>query len=361
VIFFVNLILSMQKSSIHPFSATIMAWYTDHQRELPWRQTKDPYAIWLSEIILQQTRVAQGLPYYERLLAAFPAVRDLAEAPEASLLRLWQGLGYYSRARNLQKAAQMVMRDFNGSFPRTYDDIITLPGVGPYTAAAIASFAFDEAKAVVDGNVFRVLSRVFAVETDIASSAARGVFTELAQSLIPTEDPAGFNQAIMEFGALQCTPSPDCSICPLRISCAAFNEKRVNEFPIKSKKTKVKEIKMDYLVIEQKGQLLVRERVENGIWKGLWEFYLIEGSLDWLAFPRKALKSPPVHLLSHRKIKAEAWHVQVPDNFALAIPEGYRWMSPSEFESKGKPVLLLNLITDNLDCPILQDISPTYL
>jgi A/G-specific adenine glycosylase len=202
---------------------------------------------------------------------------------------------------------------------------------------------------------------VFAVETDIASSAARGVFTELAQSLIPTEDPAGFNQAIMEFGALQCTPSPDCSICPLRISCAAFNEKRVNELPIKSKKTKVKEIQMDYLVIEQNGLLLVRERVGNSIWKGLWEFYLIEGSLDWLAFPRKALKSPPVHLLSHRKIKAEAWHVQVPDNFALAIPEGYRWMSPSEFESKGKPVLLLNLITDNLDCPILQDISPTYL
>ena len=338
-----------------------MAWYTDHQRELPWRQTKDPYAIWLSEIILQQTRVAQGLPYYERLLAAFPTVCDLAEAPEASLLRLWQGLGYYSRVRNLQKAAQLVMRDFAGTFPSNYEDIITLPGVGPYTAAAIASFAFDEAKAVVDGNVFRVLSRVFAVETDIASSAARGVFTELAQSLIPTEDPAGFNQAIMEFGALQCTPSPDCSICPLRISCAAFNEKRVNELPIKSKKTKVKEIQMDYLVIEQNGLLLVRERVGNSIWKGLWEFYLIEGSLDWLAFPRKALKSPPVHLLSHRKIKAEAWHVQVPDNFALAIPEGYRWMSPSEFESKGKPVLLLNLITDNLDCPILQDISPTYL
>jgi A/G-specific adenine glycosylase len=351
----------MQKSSIHPFSATIMAWYAAHQRELPWRQTKDPYAIWMSEIILQQTRVAQGLPYYERLLAAFPTVCDLAEAPEASLLRLWQGLGYYSRARNLQKAAQLVMRDFAGTFPSNYEDIITLPGVGPYTAAAIASFAFDEAKAVVDGNVFRVLSRVFAVERDIASSAARGVFTELAQSLIPTEDPAGFNQAIMEFGALQCTPSPDCSICPLRISCAAFNEKRVNELPIKSNNTKVKEIQMDYLVIEQNGQILVRERVENGIWKGLWEFYLIEGSLDWLAFPRKALKSPPVHLLSHRKIKAEAWHVQVPDNFALAIPEGYRWMSPSEFESKGKPVLLLNLITDNLDCPILQDISPTYL
>ena len=351
----------MQKSSIHPFSATLMAWYAVHQRELPWRQTKDPYAIWLSEIILQQTRVAQGLPYYERLLAAFPSVRDLAEAPESSLLRLWQGLGYYSRARNLQKAAQMVMRDFNGSFPQTYDDIITLPGVGPYTAAAIASFAFDEAKAVVDGNVFRVLSRVFGVETDIASSAARGVFTELAQSLIPPQDPATFNQAIMEFGALQCTPAPDCSICPLRISCAAFKEKRVNELPVKSKKVKVKEIEMNYLVIEQNGQILVRERVENGIWKGLWEFYLIEGSLDWLAFPRKALKSPPVHLLSHRKIKCEAWHVQVPDNFALAILEGYRWMSPSEFESKGKPVLLLNLITDNLDCPILQDISPTYL
>jgi A/G-specific adenine glycosylase len=351
----------MQKSFIHPFSATIMAWYAEHQRELPWRQTKDPYAIWLSEIILQQTRVAQGLPYYERLLAAFPSVRDLADAPEASLLRLWQGLGYYSRARNLQKAAQMVVRDFKGVFPSTYDDIIQLPGVGPYTAAAIASFAFDEAKAVVDGNVFRVLSRVFAVETDIASSAARGVFTELAQSLIPTEDPAGFNQAIMEFGALQCTPAPDCSICTMRVSCAAFKEKRVTELPIKSKKTKVKEIEMNYLVIEQNGQLLVRERTEKGIWKGLWEFYLIEDACNWLPFQRQALKSPTVHLLSHRKIHCDAWHVQVPDNFALVIPEGYRWMSPSEFESKGKPVLLLNLITDNLDCPILQDISPTYL
>jgi A/G-specific adenine glycosylase len=351
----------MQKSPIHPFSATIMAWYVEHQRELPWRQTKDPYAIWLSEIILQQTRVAQGLPYYERLLAAFPTVKDLAEAPEASLLRLWQGLGYYSRARNLQKAAQMVVSDFAGSFPCNYDDIITLPGVGPYTAAAIASFAFNEAKAVVDGNVFRVLSRVFAVETDIASSAARGVFTSLAQSLIPAADPAGFNQAIMEFGALQCTPAPDCSDCPLRVSCAAFSASRVAELPIKSKKTKVKEIQMDYLIIEQKGQLLVRERTENGIWKGLWEFYLIEGSLEWLPFSRQALKSPPVHLLSHRKINCEAWHVQVPDNFDLEIPEGYGWMSPSEFESKGKPVLLLNLITDNLDCPILQDISPAYL
>ena len=351
----------MQKSAIHPFSATIMAWYADHQRELPWRQTKDPYAIWLSEIILQQTRVAQGLPYYERLLAAFPTVRDLAEAPEATLLRLWQGLGYYSRARNLQKAAQMVMHDFAGTFPTTYDEIIRLPGVGPYTAAAIASFAFNEAKAVVDGNVFRVLSRVFAIETDIASSAARGIFTDLAQSLIPTEDPAGFNQAIMEFGALQCTPNPDCSVCPLAIFCQSKIAHRVTDFPIKSKKTKVKEIEMNYLVIEQNGQILVRERAGNGIWKGLWEFYLLEDSQEWITLPRQALKSPPVHLLSHRKIKCDAWHVQVPDNFALAIPDGYVWMSPSEFEGKGKSVLLLNLITDNLDCPILQEISPTYL
>jgi A/G-specific adenine glycosylase len=233
--------------------------------------------------------------------------------------------------------------------------------VGPYTAAAIASFAFNEAKAVVDGNVFRVLSRVFAVETDIASSAARNVFTELAQSLIPASDPAGFNQAIMEFGALQCTPAPDCAVCPLLVSCAAFSTHRVAELPLKAKKTKVKEIEMNYLVIEQNGQLLVRERTEKGIWKGLWEFYLIEEAFNWLPFSRQALKSPAVHLLSHRKIHCDAWHVQVPDNFELEIPEGYGWMSPSDFESKGKPVLLLNLITDNLDCPILQDISPTYL
>jgi A/G-specific adenine glycosylase len=236
-----------------------------------------------------------------------------------------------------------------------------LPGVGPYTAAAIASFAFDEAKAVVDGNVFRVLSRVFAVETDITSSAARGVFTSLAQSLMPTQDPAGFNQAIMEFGALQCTPAPDCSVCPLAVFCQSNKEHRVTDFPVKSKKTTVKELQMDYLIIEQNGQLLVRERAENSIWKGLWEFYLIEDQAEWLPFSRKALQSPPVHLLSHRKIHCRAWHVQVPDNFALEIPTGYGWMSPSDFESKGKSVLLLNLITDNLDCPILQDISPTYL
>jgi A/G-specific adenine glycosylase len=236
-----------------------------------------------------------------------------------------------------------------------------LPGVGPYTAAAIVSFAFNEAKAVVDGNVFRVLSRVFAVETDIASSAARGIFTSLAQSLIPAQNPAGFNQAIMEFGALQCTPAPNCSVCPLAVFCQSNIEHRVTDFPVKSKKTKVKEIQMDYLIIEQNGQLLVRERAENSIWKGLWEFYLIEDQAEWLSFSRKALQSPPVHLLSHRKIHCQAWHVQVPDNFALEIPAGYGWMSPSDFESKGKSVLLLNLITDNLDCPILQDISPTYL
>jgi A/G-specific adenine glycosylase len=183
----------------------------------------------------------------------------------------------------------------------------------------------------------------------------------MAQSLIPASDPAGFNQAIMEFGALQCTPSPDCSICPLAIFCQSNLTKTVANFPVKSKKTQVKAIQMDYLVIEQKGQLLVRERVGNGIWKGLWEFYLLEDACEWLPFQRQALKSPPVHLLSHRKITCDAWHVQVPDNFALAIPEGYVWMSPSDFESKGKSVLLLNLITDNLECPILQDISPTYL
>jgi A/G-specific adenine glycosylase len=343
------------------FSRQITDWYRQNKRELPWRQTTNPYYIWLSEIILQQTRVIQGMNYYLKFINHYPTIDDLANADEQSVLNDWQGLGYYSRARNLHAAAKQIQSTYNGVFPKTYEEIISLKGVGNYTAAAISSFAYNLPYAVVDGNVFRLLSRLFDIDIAIDSNEGQKTFAQIANELLDKENPSLHNQAIMEFGALQCTPAPDCSVCPLRVSCAAFSASRVAELPIKSKKTKVKEIEMNYLIIEQNGQILVRERTGNGIWKGLWEFYLIEDQADWLPFSRQALKSPPVHLLSHRKINCQAWHVQVPDNFKLVFPEGYVWMSPSEFESKGKSVLLLNLITDNLDCPILQDISPAYL
>ena len=349
----------MQKSPIHPFSATIMAWYVEHQRELPWRQTKDPYAIWLSEIILQQTRVAQGLPYYERLLAAFPTVRDLAEAPEASLLRLWQGLGYYSRARNLQKAAQMVVREFSGSFPQTYDQIIRLPGVGPYTAAAIASFAFNEAKAVVDGNVYRVLSRVFAVETDIASSAARGVFTSLAQSLIPSQDPATFNQAIMEFGALQCVPkSPNCEACIFNESCAALQKKKVDQLPVKLKKLKVRNRFFNYLIFSDEAEnTIIQKRTDKGIWHNLYEFPLIESEkeedfktiskqiqndfqyLNILTIGEENSKSI-IHKLSHQHLHIKFWNVKVGET----LPNG---INKTDLKTYPFPIVLHNFIEAN--------------
>ena len=353
----------MSKHSQHPFSESIIAWYSKNARDLPWRKTKDPYVIWLSEIILQQTRVAQGLPYFHRLLEAFPSVLDLAKAEEDYLFRLWQGLGYYSRARNLQKTARIIA-EAGGEFPSTYLELVKLPGVGPYTAAAIASFAFDEPKPVVDGNVFRILARYFGVEVDILHASARKIFTDLADDLIPTHQPAIFNQAIMEFGSLQCSPAPSCSTCPLQFTCVAFSENRVQSLPVKSKKKGQRERYFTYFIIEHKGKVLVRQRASKDIWQGLWEFYLLEGTqlesgkeeilmdpfLSKLAqhSVMTSLVSPPTHLLSHQKIFCQAWHVQVNDHFEVLENDRFRWIEPHDFTNMAKPVLLLNLITDNL-------------
>ena len=354
----------MSKLLQHPFSETIIAWYSQHARELPWRKTKDPYVIWLSEIILQQTRVAQGLPYFHRLLEAFPTVLDLANAEEDKLFRIWQGLGYYSRARNLHKTAKCIA-EAGGKFPSTYADLIKLPGIGPYTAAAIASFAFDEAKPVVDGNVFRILARHFGVDVDILHASARKIFTDLAGELIPQDQPAIFNQAIMEFGSLQCSPSPTCPTCPLQFTCVAFSENRVQSLPVKSKKKSQRERYFAYFIIEKEGKILVRQRASKDIWEGLWEFYLVElphfqpfeeimGKDPVLAELGKqsvitALVSPPTHLLSHQKIFCQAWHVQVNDHFKVLENDQFRWIEPQDFTNLAKPVLLLNLITDNLE------------
>ena len=260
------------------FSKALIQWYLQNKRDLPWRNTTNPYPIWLSEIMLQQTRVAQGMPYFLSFTTAFPTVFDLAEASEEQVLKLWQGLGYYSRARNLHKTAQYVATELSGVFPETYIDLLKLKGVGEYTAAAIASFSYNEAVPVVDGNVFRVLSRYFDVETDIAQASAKKEFADLAFEVMPKDNPAIFNQAIMEFGALQCVPkSPDCSICIFNESCAALQKNKVDQLPVKSKKLKVRNRYFNYLVLEDEtGNTIVQKRTDKGIWHNLYEFPLIE-------------------------------------------------------------------------------------
>ena len=356
----------MKKSSLHPFAESLLNWYKGHARDLPWRQTRDPYLIWLSEIILQQTRVAQGLPYFYKLSEAFPSVYDLAAADETTLFRLWQGLGYYSRARNLHKTARYVVDSLDGKFPNTYAALIQLPGVGPYTAAAIASFAFDEAKPVVDGNVFRILARYFGIETDIMHSSARKEFTTLAEELIPESDPARFNQAIMEFGSLQCSPSPSCDTCPLNGSCFAHQHHRIHDLPVKSKAKAQRVRNFQYFIIEKEGKILVHRRQKKDIWQGLWEFFCVESEdlnksierypfLSLMKAFMVPLSSPGIHVLSHQKIVSQAFLIRLPEKFSFELPEDHQWILSSEFEQMGKPVLLLNLITDNLVLKELLD------
>ena len=267
-----------QKSFLMNFSNRLLLWYDKNKRHLPWRETHNPYAIWLSEIMLQQTRVAQGLPYYLKFIESFPTVFDLANADEEKVLKLWQGLGYYSRARNLHQTAQKIAFKYDGNFPNNYKELLKLKGVGEYTAAAIASISFDEAVPVVDGNVFRVLARYFAIETDILSAKAKNEFTNLAFELLDKKNPAQFNQAIMEFGALQCVPAnPDCENCIFNTDCQAFLLNRVAEFPVKIKKTKIKNRFLHYMVLRDlKNKTLANKRTGNGIWKNLYEFPVLE-------------------------------------------------------------------------------------
>ncbi|NBL63765.1 A/G-specific adenine glycosylase [Flavobacterium sp. NST-5] len=260
------------------FSNVLIQWYLQNKRDLPWRNTTNPYLIWLSEIILQQTRVVQGLPYFLAFAENFPTVFDLASAEEEKVLKLWQGLGYYSRARNLHQAAKFIAQDLKGNFPASYKDLLTLKGVGEYTAAAIASFSYNEVVPVVDGNVFRVLARFFDIETDISQPKAKKEFTELANLLIPKNNPAIFNQAIMEFGALQCVPkNPDCQQCPLQSGCLAFAKNKIGQLPVKSKKIKPKSRYFNYLVFEDNlKNTVIQKRTGKGIWQNLYEFPLLE-------------------------------------------------------------------------------------
>lgn len=258
-------------------SDILLDWYVRHGRDLPWRRTRDPYRIWLSEVILQQTRVAQGMDYYLRFTERFPDVGSLAAAPEDEVLKLWQGLGYYSRARNLHAAARQVVERFGGVFPRTYDEVRSLRGVGDYTAAAVCSAAYDTPCAVLDGNVFRVLARLFDIDAPIDSTAGKRAFAELAQAQLDIRRPGRYNQAVMDFGALQCTPAqPGCDACPLAARCLALAAGTVVQRPVKQGKTKVRDRWFNYLHVTCGGRTLLRRRGERDIWQGLYEFPMIE-------------------------------------------------------------------------------------
>ena len=323
----------------------LINWYGINKRDLPWRNTRDPYRIWLSEIILQQTRVEQGKPYYERFLAAFPTIEQLATAEEQAVLKLWQGLGYYSRARNLHAAAKQVVSDFNGRFPSSIDDILSLKGVGDYTAAAIGSFAFDIPSPVLDGNVFRFLSRYFGIATPIDSLAGKKEFMAIVLGLIDHRDPATFNQAIMEFGAMQCKPmSPNCPECPLAKECIAYRSDRVGVLPVKKNKTKVRDRYFNYLWIRSGDDCWVKQRQERDIWQNLFEFPLIEteapssgkqlSKSDALKKICSADMGKPVpcgpeltHLLSHQKIHARFYELCTDAQLDEAC---YRKVNPKE-------------------------------
>ncbi len=250
----------------------IIEWYQQNRRDLPWRNTHNPYLIWLSEVILQQTRVEQGLPYFERFAFNYPTVKDLAKAQDDDVMKLWQGLGYYNRAKNMLKTARIVANDCGGEFPNTYDQLIELKGIGPYTAAAIASFAFDEPQAVVDGNVYRVLARVFNEETPINSPKGKKLFAELAQEVLHKKFPALHNQAMMELGATVCKPqSPNCGVCPLRLQCEAYTLKTINLVPVKIPKQKPRERFLHFFFIEQNNHTYIRQRSNERIWHNLFE------------------------------------------------------------------------------------------
>jgi A/G-specific adenine glycosylase len=346
------------------FSSKIIGWYQTNHRNLPWRQTTDPYKIWLSEVMLQQTRVAQGLPYYERFIKSFPTIFDLASASEQNVLRLWQGLGYYSRARNLHRCARVVVENFNGNFPTSLKELIKLPGVGDYTGAAIASIAFREPVAVVDGNVFRVLARIFGIETDIASNEGKKYFFSLATQLIDKNRPDLFNQAMMEFGALHCLPKkPKCSGCIFSISCEAYQKNLQSVLPLKSNKVKIKTRYFYYFIVRNKKKILMKQRTEKDIWRGLNDFYLRETERrqkpEVLIRTDRLLANsvivgeskPYKHMLTHQKLVVRFITTQSPmtKKMELVINKmGLKWFSKRQIEAIPKPILIDRFLKEKI-------------
>ena len=322
------------------FSITLLEWFRENGRALPWRQTRDPYAIWLSEIILQQTQVKQGWDYWERFMRRWPTVEDLAGATEDEVLREWQGLGYYSRARNLHFAARQIVA--LGHFPDTLEGIKALKGVGDYTAAAIGSIAFGLPAAVVDGNVYRVLARHFGIDTPINTTDGKKTFAALAQELLPEGEASEYNQAIMDFGALQCTPaSPNCAVCPLMESCEAFRTNRVQELPVKLKTLKVRERHLIYVYVRCNGHTAIHRRGPGDIWQGLWEPWLVDSEA---AVPPAAilLRQHVKQVLTHRVLYADFYLLEV--NERLSLPDDYIWIKESELDDYAKPRLIENLL-----------------
>lgn len=335
------------------FAHQLITWYQIHQRPLPWRETKDPYKIWLSEIILQQTRVAQGLPYYQKFVTAFPTIKALANASEQRVLRLWQGLGYYSRARNLHSCAKTIINNWGGKFPTTHHQLTKLPGIGPYTAAAIASFAFGEKVAVVDGNVFRVLARVFGIDANIASPEGKTIFTAKANELLDAARPDLFNQAIMEFGALHCTPiAPKCEGCIFFKTCSAQLHSLQKILPVKEKKLSVRKRYFYYMAIRYKNKWLMKKREGKDIWQGLHDFFLIESnrSQNWqktlagfheLSDGKKVAQYK--HILSHQQLFAVFVEVEAKneeDFLAMADRFALNPFTRKQIEHLPKPVLI---------------------
>lgn len=359
----------------HEFATILLQWFSQHGRSLPWRETKDPYAIWLSEVILQQTRIAQGLPYWQRFMQHFPTVEHLAKANEDEVLRLWQGLGYYSRARNLHTAAKQIVE--MGDFPNTFEKIKQLKGVGQYTASAIASIAFDLPHAVVDGNVYRVLSRYFGISTPINSTEGQKEFALLAQALLPPHVASLYNQAIMDFGAIQCVPavgtknspkntkelyenietlSPTiCDKCLLQIGCVAYREGKVRELPIKLKNIKIKTRYLNYVYIRCGNEIAIHRRPSADIWEGLWEPYLVEthssqgitttdlaplfphGTQHSIPFPT-LIRSGVKHVLTHRILLANFYLLTL--NSKPVLPADFIWIKEEDIEQYAVPRLI---------------------
>jgi len=338
------------------FSRIILEWYELNKRLLPWRSTKVPYLIWLSEIMLQQTRVAQGIPYYMKFVEAFPQVQDLAAASEEQVLKLWQGLGYYSRARNLHATAKIISEKYNGKFPNTHKELMQLKGIGDYTASAIASICFDRPEAVVDGNVYRVLARYYGIDLPINSSEGIAHFKELAKKVMDIKNIRDYNQGIMEFGALQCTPkNPDCNACPLQRGCVAFTTNKINALPVKIKKNRVHNRYFNYLVLlDENKKTLLQQRKGKGIWQNLYEFPLLEtenyidqGEVTERLQELVKLEEPSeiylynenkiVHKLSHQHLHTRFWII----NFESKLEKG---MPLAELHKYPVPVLIADFI-----------------
>ena len=321
------------------FTIAILEWFRENGRVLPWRETRDPYAIWLSEIILQQTRIEQGKPYWERFMKRWPTVEALAQASEDEVLREWQGFGYYSRARNLHEAAKQIVE--MGGFPKTVEGIKRLKGVGDYTAAAIGSIAFNLPAAVVDGNVYRVLARHYGIETPINTTEGKKEFTALANSLLPANEASAFNQAMMDFGAVQCTPvNPQCAVCPLQETCVALHEGKTASLPVKRKTLKVQERHLVYIYVRHQGKTAIHRRAAGDIWQGLYEPWLTETVPSGAILLRQGVK----HVLTHRILYADFYLWEPAEQPQL--PDDYFWIPEADIDQYGVPRLIELLLEE---------------